>query len=147
MLLVLKKRRRTSDWAFARRVEHQDSCHGGCSGQSTALDTDRRASFRYYPSSGFDRGPAHDRRHGRQGIRCNALIALITQTGAQAVIPPRRNRIEQRDYDRHLYKDRNLVERFFGRLKQFRRIATRYEKLARNFLSMLNLACACIWLA
>jgi len=63
------------------------------------------------------------------------------------VIPPRRNRIEPRAYDRDLYKDRNLLERFFSRLKQFRRIATRYEKLARNFLSMLNLVCAYIWLA
>ena len=84
---------------------------------------------------------------GDKGYDANALIARITQMGAQAVIPPRRNRIEQRDFDHHLYKDRNLVERFFGRLKQFRRIATRYEKLARNFLSMLNLACTFIWLA
>ncbi len=43
--------------------------------------------------------------------------------------------------------DRNLVERFFNRIKQFRRIATRYEKLTRNFASMLNLVCAYIWLA
>lgn len=84
---------------------------------------------------------------GDKGYDANALIALITQMGAQAVIPPRRNRLEQREYDHHLYKDRNLVERFFGRLKQFRRIATRYEKLTRNFTSMLNLACAYIWLA
>ena len=84
---------------------------------------------------------------GDKGYDADALIARIEHTGAQAVIPPRRNRIEPRDYDRHLYKDRNLVERFFARLKQFRRIATRYEKLARNFLSMLNLTCAYIWLA
>ncbi len=45
-----------------------------------------------------------------------------------------------------LYKDRNLIERFFDRLKQFRSIATRYEKLARNFMSMLNLVCASIYL-
>ena len=45
-----------------------------------------------------------------------------------------------------MYKDRNLVERLFARLKQFRRIATRYEKLARNFFGMISLACAYIWL-
>jgi len=84
---------------------------------------------------------------GDKGYDADALIALINAAGATAVIPPRRNRIEQRDYDRHQYKDRNLVERFFSRLKQFRRIATRYEKLARNFTSMLNLVCAYIWLA
>jgi transposase len=84
---------------------------------------------------------------GDKGYDADALVALIHAAGAEAVIPPRRNRIEQRDYDRHIYKDRNLVERFFSRLKQFRRIATRYEKLARNFTSMLNLTCAYIWLA
>ena len=57
------------------------------------------------------------------------------------------HRKEQRSYDRHLYKDRNFVERFFNRIKQFRRIATRYEKLARNYFSMLNLVCTYLWLA
>lgn len=84
---------------------------------------------------------------GDRGYDADALVALIHAAGAEAVIPPRSNRTEQRDYDRHIYEDRNLVERFFSRLKQFRRIATRYEKLARNFTSMLNLACAYIWLA
>ena len=83
---------------------------------------------------------------GDKGYDADALVALIHASGAEAVIPPRSNRTEQRDYDRHVYKDRNLVERFFSRLKQFRRVATRYEKLARNFTSMLNLACAYIWL-
>lgn len=63
------------------------------------------------------------------------------------MIPPKANRVEQREYDRHVYIDRNLVERFFCRLKQFRRIATRYEKLARNFFGMLSLTCSYIWLA
>ena len=73
--------------------------------------------------------------------------SLVAQPDIQAVIPPKANRVEQSEYDRHVYKDRNLVERFFNRLKQFRRIATRYEKLARNFFGMLSLACAYIWMA
>ncbi|MFZ6720305.1 transposase [Undibacterium sp. Ji49W] len=52
----------------------------------------------------------------------------------------------QREYDRHLYKDRNVVERFFNRIKQFRRLATRYEKLDRNFLSFINLVFAYLWI-
>ncbi|ANG63399.1 transposase [Marinobacterium aestuarii] len=62
----------------------------------------------------------------------DAFIAAIQRTGAEAVIPSRKNRQHPRPLDRHLYKDRNLVERFFQKLKQFRRIATRYERLARN---------------
>jgi transposase len=76
----------------------------------------------------------------------DALLARIAAQGAMAVIPPMAHRKEQRSYDHHLYKDRNLGERFFNRIKQFRRIATRYEKLARNYFSMLNLVCAFVWL-
>jgi len=63
------------------------------------------------------------------------------------VIPPRSNRLAPRDFDRHLYRARNLVERFFARLKHFRRIATRYDKLAKSSPSFIHLACAFIWLA
>ena len=77
--------------------------------------------------------------------------ALIEGFKADAVLADKaydaNHVLEQREYDRHVYKDRNLVERFFCRLKQFRDIATRYEKLARNFFGMLSLACAYIWLA
>lgn len=82
-----------------------------------------------------------------KGYDADALIDSIQVAGATAVIPPRRNRVVQRSYDRHLYKERNLVERFFNRIKQFRRIATRYEKLARNYLSFLNLVCTYFWQA
>ncbi len=81
-----------------------------------------------------------------KGYDADPLIDSIQATGAMVVIPPKRKRVVQRSYDRHLYKDRNLVERFFNRIKQFRRIATRYEKLARNYLSFLNLVCAYIWI-
>jgi transposase len=77
----------------------------------------------------------------------DALLEYISAHGAVAVIPPRAQRKEQRSYDRELYKERNLVERFFNRIKQFRRVATRYEKLTRNYFSMLNLVCAYLWLA
>jgi transposase len=82
-----------------------------------------------------------------KGYDANALLEYLAQAGIEAVIPPKANRLQQRDYDRHLYKDRNLVERFFNRIKQFRRVATRYEKLARNFFAMINLVCAYVWLA
>ena len=82
-----------------------------------------------------------------KGYDANHLLDYLAERDIEPVIPPKANRLEQREYDRHVYKDRNLVERFFNRIKQFRRIATRYEKLARNFFAMLNLVCAYIWLA
>lgn len=82
-----------------------------------------------------------------KGYDSDAFVTTITAQGSQAVIPPRSNRLNPRSFDRHLYKARNLIERFFARLKHFRRIATRYDKLATSFLSFVHLACAFIWLA
>ena len=82
-----------------------------------------------------------------KGYDSDALVQTIQAAGAVAVIPPRSNRKQLRHYDSHQYKDRNLIERFFNRLKQFRRAASRFEKLALNYLSILNLVCAYIWLA
>ena len=76
----------------------------------------------------------------------NELLQVIAALGAKAVIPPRANRLEQRDWDVHQYKHRNLVERFFCRLKQFRRVATRYDKLMRRFESFVHLSAAYCWL-
>lgn len=81
-----------------------------------------------------------------KGYDADALVQRIQASGAQAVIPPRSNRKELRVYDTHLYKDRNLIERFFARIKHFRRIATRYEKLARSYMAFLHLICAFVWL-
>lgn len=82
-----------------------------------------------------------------KGYDANHFVAKIKAAGAEAVIPPRSNRLAPREFDRHLYRARNLIERFFARLKHFRRIATRYDKLAKSFLSFIHLACAFVWLA
>lgn len=74
-------------------------------------------------------------------------MQTITATGAEAVIPPRSNRKELRGYDKELYKERNLVERLFQKLKHYRRVATRYERLAKNYSSLLALVSTVIWLA
>src|SRR6185437_10818616 len=63
------------------------------------------------------------------------VIAPLAAAGKATVIPPKANRRLSRDYDRHLYKVRHLIENFFAKLKQFRAIATRYDKTARNFLA------------
>ena len=63
-----------------------------------------------------------------------------------AVIPPRSNRTVLRDYDRGLCRERNLVERMFGDRKHFRRVATRYDRTARSFLSFVQFAASYLWL-
>jgi transposase len=89
-------------------------------------------------------GYAADAVLGDKSYDADALVAQIAEAGAIAVIPSKTNRIALREHDRNLYADRNKIERFFGRLKQYRRVATRYEKLGRNYLSMVFLASALI---
>ncbi len=72
--------------------------------------------------------------------------AVLAKAGKTTVIPPRRNRKRPASYDKELYKKRHRIENFFSRLKDFRAIATRYEKSARNFLAGVYLAAAIIWL-
>ena len=68
------------------------------------------------------------------------VIEPLLAAGKTVVIPPKSNRKEPRDYDKNLYKERNLVERFMNRIKHYRRVATRYEKTARNFLGFVHVA-------
>jgi putative transposase len=81
-----------------------------------------------------------------KGYDTNHLRQAIRDAGAEAVIPARSNRKERRPHDRALYKERNLIERFFGKLKQFRRVATRYDKLLANDEGFVQLAAIAILL-
>lgn len=71
---------------------------------------------------------------GDRAYDSNAIRALLKAAGKEAVIPPRSNRRNPPEYDKEKYKQRNKIERLFGRLKQFRALATRYDKLAAMFL-------------
>ena len=102
-------------------------------------------------------GEKHDAPEGRKLIKrlkvnkpCNLLIdrayeddqtrALALQQGFTPIVPPKKNRREPWDYDKELYKRRNEVERLFRRIKRFRRVFTRYEKLDIMFLAFLTFA-------
>jgi len=74
------------------------------------------------------------------------VIGPLTAVGKTVVIPPKSSRLKPRAYDKALYKERHLIENFFCTLKQFRAIATRYDKTAVNFLAAIYLAAATIWL-
>jgi transposase len=81
-----------------------------------------------------------------KGYDADSFVLAIESSHAIAVIPPRRNRNTAREYDAYLYQERNLVERVFQKLKNYRRIATRYERLAITYQAMLCLVATVIWL-
>ena len=74
------------------------------------------------------------------------VIEPLAAAGKTAVIPSKTHRKQPREFDRHMYAARHLIENFFAKLKQFRAIATRYDKTARNFLAAVHLAASVIWL-
>ncbi len=85
--------------------------------------------------------------HGDKGYDSNKVRQKIQDMGAVPNIPPKKNRRWKNCFSPYLYRDRNAIERMFGRLKDFRRIATRYDKLAQNFLAAVALAATvCYWL-
>ena len=81
-----------------------------------------------------------------RGYDADWIREFFGQRGAWANIPPKRNRKDPVCFSPYLYRARNLVERFFNRLKQCRRVATRYDKLAANYLAFIKLAAIRIWL-
>ena len=81
-----------------------------------------------------------------KGYDSDAVRQSLLIHGILPVIPPRSNRVEPIPCDFRRYRDRNRIERMFNRLKQFRRIATRYDKTAKSFIGFLHLAAAKVWL-
>ena len=83
---------------------------------------------------------------GDKGYDSAELIHDIMDTGAVAVIPPRSNRKTPREYDRHLYKERHLVECFINKIKHYRHIFSRFDKLASRYFGFLSFVGTLMWL-
>lgn len=81
-----------------------------------------------------------------KGYDGNALRESIRRNGMEAVIPTKRNRLVAIEHDKEAYRTRNRIERCFNKLKHFRRIATRFDRLDCHYLSFLHLASAMLWL-
>ena len=81
-----------------------------------------------------------------KGYDADAFVLLIRKTNAEAVIPSKINRKIQRDIDTELYKERHLIECCIGKLKHFRRVFSRFDKLAKNYLSFVYFASTIVWL-
>ena len=82
-----------------------------------------------------------------KGYDTDPILNHLAERGIEAVIPPRRMRLVQRSLNKSLYRQRNRIERTFVHLKQFRRLATRFDKLKQNFHATVTLACCWRWLA
>ena len=80
-----------------------------------------------------------------RGYDTDNIVNLAVNKGMNVVIPPKKNRIIQREYDKDLYKIRHLVENAFLHLKRFRGIATRYSKNISSFLCMVQIGCLMLW--
>lgn len=104
------------------RIEHQNPCKYGRFGSSTVAGQ-----------------AGAGKRHGESA-------ELIDGLRAEVIIPLRSHRKTPRTYDKALYKERNVIEHFFNKLKQFRRIASRYDKLLVNFMGVVKIAALAIWL-
>jgi transposase len=81
-----------------------------------------------------------------KGYDANSLVESLESKGCKVIIPPKKNRKNPRVYDEHIYKERHLIECFFGKIKHFRRIFSRFDKSADIFLSFLNFVGALICL-
>ena len=81
-----------------------------------------------------------------KGYDADYIVDAVERMEAEVVIPPKSNRKEARNYDTHLYKERNLIERMYGKLKNFRRVATRYDKLTSSYMSFVLVAAIYLWL-
>ena len=81
-----------------------------------------------------------------KGYDTDTIVELITNNGANVVIPPKANRLVQRLCDFALYCERNLVERFFNKIKHYRAVATRYAKRARNYMAFVSIVSVMLWL-
>ena len=81
-----------------------------------------------------------------KGYDADYVVDAVEVMGAEIVIPAKSNRKKPRNFDKALYKERNLIERMFNKIKHFRRVATRYDKTAAAYLAFVFVAGICLWL-
>lgn len=133
--------------ALPRRSAHEDPHGGGWPGPSGAIYPHWRAAQRHHASpSAAGRIQAQKYVLADKGYDSRELLAQIQSLDAQPVIPPRSCQ-QPRAYDKTRYQLRNRIERSFARLKQFRRIATRFDRKPSHFLVFLYLASIPLWVA
>jgi transposase len=91
-------------------------------------------------------GLAFERLIADRGYAAQDFVEWVLESGIQPVIPPHQRAKESREYDRWLYRERHLVECFINKIKHFRRVFSRFDKLARSYLGFLHFVSSLIWL-
>ena len=81
-----------------------------------------------------------------KGYDSDAVLETVALMNAEAVIPPSANRVVQCEYDRQFYRERHLIECFFNKLKQYRRVFSKFDQTARNYLAFVQFAFMMLWL-
>ena len=137
---------KSGDRALARRLEYQDPHCRRCAWSSDADDPHRRPSTRGHSGQHPHRGPHAHQPHRRQGIRQRRLPQRTRGGRSRCRDPAASSRTAEIAYDKNAYGLRYRIECFINKIKHYRRVATRYEKTARNFLSMVSLAAVMVWL-
>lgn len=135
-------------WSVARRLHHQAACPLRCQRPSARLRPDGGGSTRH---QGLRTTATDDRRQGRsaagrQGLRCQRHSGGAAKAEIEAVIPAKRNRKDPAPHDAEKYKWRNLIERLFNKLKNWRRVATRCDKTRESYLGFVAIAAVKLWL-
>jgi len=92
------------------------------------------------------KGISHEALLADKAYDTNTIVESSLENGVKVVIPPKKNRSVQREYDEEIYKSRHIVENIFAVLKRWRGIATRYAKHSKSFLASVQIACALAWL-
>ena len=152
MLLVQKKNLNTPE----QKGQELGCSRGGLSSKIHVLCDTLGRPLRFFITAGqtSDYKKALDLIDGKKGkvliadkgYDATYIIEKVKELGMKPLIPLRSNRKNQRKYNKELYKKRNLIERMFNKMKHFRRVATRYDKLATSFLSFVHIAGISLWL-
>ena len=130
----------------SRRVQHQGSCERGGLGNPLRFTLTPGPQHDITPAAALVSGYPGEYVIADKGYDAQDFIGSLAEAGMVAVIPARSNRKEPRDYDRHLYRERQVVECFIGKIKHYRRVFSRFDKLASRYLGFLQFAAALIWL-
>jgi putative transposase len=145
MLQVLKEAAKSGGRKIAWWLQHKNSCSCRLSWQPDEIYSNWWRKSDFLQALPLIAGGS-DAVLAERGYDAGYIVAKIEAIGVEAIIPPKSNRQTSREDDSFLYKERNVIERMFNKMKQFRGIATRYGKTSVAFLGFIQLAAVLLWL-